>query len=103
MTWAEYTPASLVARAAGAQSEGPENNMVLHHLLNVCIAFLVIDTVFVFLRLLSRQMQENKQRRWGIDDVFIIPSWIANVILMSLEICTFLILLVHCDMRADPS
>ena len=45
----------------------------------VAILFIVLDTVFVGLRFLSRQLQTAK---YGWDDYLIIPAWLSAVGLM---------------------
>ena len=40
------------------------------------IVFIILNTVFVCLRFLSRHLQNAA---YGWDDAFIVPSWLANI------------------------
>ena len=50
---------------------------VLRPLRVVCILFMVLNTLFVVLRFISRNYV--KKLELGLDDIMIIPSWICNI------------------------
>ena len=52
-------------------------DQVLHPLLVVSVLYIVLDTLFVFLRFVSRQFIRTSQLGW--DDWLLVPAFIFNL------------------------
>ena len=50
---------------------------VLHPLLIVSVVYIVLDSLFVFLRFVSRQLIRKSQLGW--DDWLLIPAFVFNL------------------------
>ena len=55
-----------------------------NRLLAVSIVFIILDTIFVALRLYTRRAANNS--KWGFDDDFLMPALIMNLGMCSLGI-----------------
>ena len=53
--------------------------------IHTCIAFIVLDTVFVGLRFLSRTVKKGVELGW--DDWLILPAWATNIGVCAVSIC----------------
>ena len=76
------TAAAQSALAAQAARSGQTQDVqlardALHPLCVTCIVFIILNTLFVVLRFVSRNFVKRLEVGW--DDILIIPSWLCNI------------------------